>query len=401
MNLMSKIEEITDKCIKCGFCESVCPTLKASDYDSIYGARGRVILADYTVKHMDEPLIVDDSFYSCLDCYACVNVCPAGVNAGIVSELMKEMVTENNAKNKNKIAELIKDAIIKFENPLGLKYESSLWSEGIEFDNNDTIILTGHMFQMMAYTKSINKIRNYIDESFVYSMAGVIAKHIDVIKVTKHFYDSKLKEKMEKDLKNIVYILKKSGIKFGYLGENEPYPGMFLYDLGYMKEFHDYANNVYKNLLSEGVKRIITLDPHTYDVMKNKYPEVINNFKMEVFYYSDIINVKYKKYKGNVTVQEPCHMTLHNNEYNALEILKDAANVSLPDRNGKNNMCCGGPDELLFPSAGKKISMERYKQLKEKADKIITVCPLCYSSLSYDDNVEDFSEFMVKLIKKR
>ncbi|MEM0139172.1 MAG: (Fe-S)-binding protein [Ferroplasma sp.] len=400
MKLIESIEKITDKCIKCGFCESVCPTLEPSGFDSIFGARGRVILADYTVKHMDEPLTVSDAFYSCLDCYACVNVCPSGVNAGIVSELMKELVTENRAKSKNPIAEIVKSAIIAYENPLGLKYESALWADGIKFDGNETIILTGDMYQLMPYTRFINKIRKFISEETVNSLAISLSYHLPLIKLSRHFYDSGIRKKMEKDLRNIVFMLKESGIKFGYLGVDEPYPGMFLHDLGYQKEFTAYARKVYSKFKALGVKQIIALDPHTYDLLKNDYPEAVKNFNINIVYYSDLINLKYKKYNGKITVQEPCHMALHNNNYNAIGLLGSVADISMPDRNGKNTMCCGGPDELLFPATGQKIAEERYMQLKKKADKIVTICPLCYNSLSHGDDVEDFSEFMSSLIIK-
>ena len=46
-------------------------------------------------------------------------------------------------------------------------------------------------------------------------------------------------------------MLQKSGVKFNYLGAEEPYPGMFLHELGYAKEFKEYAETVY-NLLIDG-----------------------------------------------------------------------------------------------------------------------------------------------------
>ena len=398
MNLINEIEEITDKCIKCGFCESVCPTLPAFKYNSIYGARGRVILAGYAVNHMDEHLKLDDSFYSCLDCFACENACPVGINAGIVSELLKEAITEKTFNEKNPVAEMIKDAIIKYENPLGLKDACSEWSHGIEFDKSDTIILTGDMYQLMPYTRSMNKLRKYIDDRIVNSFSKIISKNIDIIKLSRHFYDKNLKIKMENDLRNIVYILKKSGIKFDYLGSEEPYPGMFLYDLGYINEFKKYSKNIYKSLKSRKIKTIIALDPHTYDLLKNKYPLFIKNFDINIIYYTDLINLKFKKSNEKITVQEPCHMVLHNNEYKAMDILNSLSDVKLPDRSGKTTMCCGGPDELLYPEISYNVSRKRYNDLKEISDKIVTVCPLCYNNLSYDNNVVDFSDFIKNLI---
>jgi Fe-S oxidoreductase len=153
MNLIKQIEDITDKCISCGFCESVCPTLEPDGYNSVFGARGRVILADFAIKEGTDGLELGDSFYSCLDCYACVNVCPAGVNAGVVSELMRELVVSGDGGVKNPVGEMIKTAIMEYGNPLGLKEESSAWANGIKFDDSSTMLITGQMYQMMAYTR--------------------------------------------------------------------------------------------------------------------------------------------------------------------------------------------------------------------------------------------------------
>jgi glycolate oxidase iron-sulfur subunit len=244
----------------------------------------------------------------------------------------------------------------------------------------------------------MNKLRKYIDDRIVNSFSKIISKNIDIIKLSRHFYDKNLKIKMENDLRNIVYILKKSGIKFDYLGSEEPYPGMFLYDLGYINEFKKYSKNIYKSLKSRKIKTIIALDPHTYDLLKNKYPLFIKNFDINIIYYTDLINLKFKKSNEKITVQEPCHMVLHNNEYKAMDILNSVSDVKLPDRSGKTTMCCGGPDELLYPEISYNVSRKRYNDLKEISDKIVTVCPLCYNNLSYDNNVVDFSDFIKNLI---
>ncbi len=398
MNLIEKIENITEKCISCGFCESVCPTLDANQYNSVFGARGRVILADFAMKNPDAQMELGDSFYSCLDCYACVNVCPAGVNAGIVSELMREFIVSDVKRDKNPVANLIKESILKYENPLGLKEEAADWAKDIDFDRSSTVIITGHMYQMMPYTRAINRIRKYMDENVVRSVASAMKNHIPLIRLSKHFYDRDLMETMNDDLRNIVNLLKKSGIKFGYLGKNEPYPGMFLYDLGYIEDFREYARKVYEFLMKNGVTKIITVDPHTHDLLRNRYPEYVPDFHIEVVYYTDLLNLNYGKYREGITVQEPCHMVLHNNGFRALDILNSITDVSIPDRHGKLNMCCGGPDELLFPDTAKKVSVQRYTELKKKSNNIVTICPLCYNNLAYDSKVMDFSEFVGKMV---
>ncbi len=393
-----EIESIVNKCIKCGFCESVCPTLPAADYNSIIGARGRILLAQFAINNESQQLKIGDSFYSCLDCYACVQVCPAGINAGIVSELMKEGIADENSSEKNPVAEMIKSVVIKFKNPLGIPGECSRWAEDIEFDTSETIILTGDMYQLMPYTRYINKLRKYMDKNIFMAFARLIVKKPYIIKLSRHFYDRKLKSKMESSLKNIVSMLKKSDVKFNYLREDEPYPGTFLYDLGYRNEFTEYARELYDNLKSKNVKRIICVDPHTFDILKNKYPEVIENFDLDIVYYTDLLNLNFRKTKEKITVQEPCHMVLHGNTYRGMDILNNVADVKLPPESGKNTMCCGGPDELLFPEISENVSGERYRNLKNISRKIVTICPLCYNNLSYDEDVQDFSDFVKNLI---
>ena len=150
--------------------------------------------------------------------------------------------------------------------------------------------------------------------------------------------------------------------------------------------------------MKNGVTKIITVDPHTHDLLRNRYPEYVPDFHIEVVYYTDLLNLNYGKYREGITVQEPCHMVLHNNGFRALDILNSITDVSIPDRHGKLNMCCGGPDELLFPDTAKKVSVQRYTELKKKSNNIVTICPLCYNNLAYDSKVMDFSEFVGKMV---
>ena len=88
-NLIEEIEKEASKCINCGFCDSVCPTLPASGYKGHISARGRVNLANNLINEIKSKgkieLRINEPFYSCLLCYACQDVCPAGINAGKIS----------------------------------------------------------------------------------------------------------------------------------------------------------------------------------------------------------------------------------------------------------------------------------------------------------------------------
>ncbi|SMD31258.1 (Fe-S)-binding protein [Picrophilus oshimae] len=383
-----KPEDIVSKCIKCGFCESVCPTLPASGFNPIFGARGRVILANNILSGEDINGL--DSFYSCLECNACINVCPAGINAGEVSHLMRYNLLKNGFKND--VAELIKNAILEFKNPLGLNRECASWSDGILFDDSDTVLITGDMYQLMPYLKKINFLREYIEKRYESKFSEIIARNLKLIKYSYMFCDKNDKKRYEKILKNIVNLLKRSGYRFSYLRDEEPYPGTFLYDLGYIDEFIDYARHVYSYLRERGFKKIITIDPHTYDIF-NKYRKYMD-FDMEVYYYTELIEVNNKNKNETVTAHEPCHMVLYNYDFTGVEKLSRIAHVKMPERSGKKLMCCGGPDELLFPEISRNVSRIRFNELNDVSNKIITFCPICLANLSKNENVLDFSEFI-------
>ncbi|MFP3225050.1 MAG: (Fe-S)-binding protein, partial [Nitrososphaeria archaeon] len=251
-------------CINCGFCEAVCPTIPAFDYKTSMGARGRINLAKEFLSG-NHSLNFRDPFESCLDCYACFQVCPAHVNSGVVSELMKQAIAEGQIENqKHQVAEMITKIILKYKDPLGLKKELTEWSKGLEFENSyETILYTGHMYQLMAYNKKLGEMLKSIGELYRF-LTPLLSSLGNPSFIFSKFYDKKIKERSESQLKNIYFLLKKAGVKFSYLGEEEPYPGTLMIDMGYVNEFKQYAQWVTDLFHKKGVKNIITVDPHTY-----------------------------------------------------------------------------------------------------------------------------------------
>jgi glycolate oxidase iron-sulfur subunit len=150
------------------------------------------------------------------------------------------------------------------------------------------------------------------------------------------------------------------------------------------------------------VRRIITVDPHTYDLLKVQYKKYVPGFDFEVYYYTDFLDkLDFDKDRVLTTLHEPCHFTLREGSYNGpIKYARKVADVILPDRSGKKLMCCGGPDELLFGSLSDEISSERFQQLKSTdARNILTVCPICYSNLRKDSSVQDLATYLKAHLK--
>lgn len=402
--LFDELEKEAGKCINCGFCDSVCPTLPASGYRGHISARGRVNLANALIKEIKSKgkfeLKISESYYSCLTCYACFEVCPAGINAGKVSEIGRKIIVKYSKNQKNSVAELIVKNIMKYKDPLALKKECSEWTKGLSFNKDSkTLLYTGHMYQLMAYSKGLEDAILRRKILFNFSLKVLSALPF-LIKFSKIFYNKEIKNEMEKALKNIAALLHKNNVDFKY-EEDEPYPGTLLLDYGYEEEFAKYSQEVTKYFHSKNVEKIIVVDPHTYEILKVHYPRYSKDFNFEVVYYLDLIDVsKLDKIQKKVTYHEPCHFIRRLNYTKHVSILKDKANLILPLHSGRNTLCCGGPDAMFYKEISDNVAERRYRELEEaKADYIITSCPVCFSNLYKSKEVIDFSSFLSLLQK--
>lgn len=397
--------EESKKCINCGFCDAACPTYPASGYDPIITARGRAHLGKLLYDELKEKgvskLSVTDSFYSCLDCHACVEVCPTGVDAGRVSDIGKMIITSQDGlkkKQENPVARMVVNATMKYLNPLGVREKCDSWSRGISFkSNSDTLLYTGNMYQLMGYSVAMGKRRKIVGKTVASIFSGLASAAPATLRMIVGKPDNKVSEAMDRNLRNIVQLLEKSGVFPDYMGKDEPYPGTFLNDLGYHEEFYRYSNMVSDMFRQRGYRRIITVDPHTHELLRDVYPRNVENFDFEIVYYLDLIDSStLRGTNEEVVFHEPCHFVLSGNPYNIpLSLLSKVAKTHLAERSGKRNVCCGGPVELMFPDISDKVSSMRYDQLMEQeSDKIVTACPICYANLSKHGNVVELSEIL-------
>ncbi len=255
----------------------------------------------------------------------------------------------------------------------------------------------------MPYSKKLSEMSKRMGSRGTAMLGKVISRYPSLIRTTGTFYSREMVLRMDSYLRYIAELLQEAGMEFRYMGDREPYPGTFLYDLGYEEEFREYANEVTEMFRKMGIKEIITVDPHTYDLLKNHYPVYVKNFDFKVTHYLDYMKkLKFKKVEKQVTMHEACHFSLREDPYNVpVDLVRSFSNLVLPTRSGKRTMCCGGPNEMIYPGLSDKISAERIRNLKETgSDRIITACPICYANLSSEKSVVDISQFLHENIVK-
>lgn len=388
--MIYNLRDYVEKCINCGFCEAVCPTLEAADFNAFYGARGRVNLAKGYLNREFQEIEVMDSFNSCLECNACLSVCPAGISAGDISQYLKL-----NFIKKDPIARFIAENIIKYRDPLNIGKEAVRWSHGLEFqDESDDLLYTARMYQLMPFNSAVERLRKRFGDNLLARMSKIFEKIGFNGKVLSPFLNEKEKNSFNDALKNIYKVLRKSGIKVKYLGEDEPYSGAMLLELGMKQEFIDYENWLRDFLKKIGIKRIITIDPHTYSLLKFQIKEFID-FPFEVVFYLDLVNARVE-FDGTITIHQACHLERYGEKYRKYNELLSGTRIVYPDHYNEKMLCCGGPDEVLFPQMTEKISEKRFNELKGTGSNVIlTMCPICLLNLGKDSSVMDISSFII------
>jgi Fe-S oxidoreductase len=195
-------------------------------------------------------------------------------------------------------------------------------------------------------------------------------------------------EKGQRAAQAVGGLLLKAGVSFGILGPAEECDGNEIRVLGESRIFEMLKDRNTALFQKAGVKKIITLSPHSYNVFRNEYPS-----KFEVFHYTQILRdlIKWERLKPaskldmKVTYHDPCFLGRHAGEYEApREILRAIAGVELVEmeRNRQNSFCCGGGSGNFYTdsfSGGENSpSRIRVREADKTGASILAVsCPTC------------------------
>jgi Fe-S oxidoreductase len=201
-------------------------------------------------------------------------------------------------------------------------------------------------------------------------------------------------------------ILLKSGLSFGVLGSDENCDGNEVNMLGEKGLFQLLAEKNIRKFKKLGVKKIVTLSPHSYNVMKNEYPQHGGNF--EVMHYTKLLREVIgsgkldisKGLNARVTYHDPCFLGRYNEEYDApRDILRDIPGIELVEmeRNRENSFCCGGGGGNFYTDffGGKEYSPGRIRvreAYNTGAEILAVACPTCMTMLDDAVKVEGLEE---------
>ncbi|MDP6647429.1 MAG: (Fe-S)-binding protein [Dehalococcoidales bacterium] len=195
-------------------------------------------------------------------------------------------------------------------------------------------------------------------------------------------------------LRDAVKVLDCIGIKFGYLGKDEPCCGGPLYYFGLHNKFEKHAREAYSQLKDKGVKRIISIVPSCTNTLRNTIPACLGKHDIEVKHFTEVVaerisslNLRFPR-KIRVTYHDPCQLIRYlgvgEEPRQILRAIKDIELVEPTWTKRDHATCCGGGAgfEAVFPELSQILAINRAKELVETgAQIIVTQCPGCVMQL--------------------
>jgi len=358
--------DIVHRCFRCGYCKFTsdytdfnCPTYRKFRFET-YSPGGRMwLIRAWLNDEIKNSERFQEILFSCATCANCVEHCVFTFSDDLVNIFIsarEEMI------NKGIIPPPVRD-YLKNINVNGNPYkepaaERGKWAEG-------------------------TTVETYSDQEYLFYVGCVGS------------YD----ERAKKIAKAVGSLLVKAGLSIGILGDKETCDGNEVRALGEAGLFEYLAKQNIESFRDLKVEKVITLDPHAFNVFKNDYPGLGGKF--EAYHYSEVLapliqagKISLKECKAKVTYHDPCYLGRHNAEYNApREILKAVPGLELVEmeRSKGNAFCCGGGGGNFFTDilGGGEDSPARIRvkeALDTGAEIIAVACPQCAKML--DDAVK-------------
>lgn len=189
-------------------------------------------------------------------------------------------------------------------------------------------------------------------------------------------------------------LLNKAGVKFAILGNKEKNSGDTPRRLGNEFLFQELATGNIEEFEKNGVTKIVTIDPHAYNIFKNEYKDF--GWHGEVYHHTELLNELIKEgrltmdYEVNETIvfHDSCYLGRYNDVYDPpREILRGIPGVKLVemDRRRETGMCCGAGGGLMWMEehVGNRINVTRTEQaIATQASIISSGCPYCLTMLT-------------------
>jgi len=286
---------------------------------------------------------------------------------------------------------LMVDNLMKRGSVLPLsRRRATAWARGLDIpEGGETVLYTGHMYQLMPIIAYMAKRLAALENSRITRLMGLGRLANRVVGLSHFMIGVKKSDRQAADrtLRSIAGLLRAAGVEFGYLYGRELYSGTLVYDQGVDDVLAVHAARVRDSLREAGVKRLITVDPHTTHMLRHVYPKVLGDFPVDVHSYLEVLSEKGLPLRHalgrSIVVHDSCVYARYEDTIDQPRklLLEAGAAVKEPRMTRRQTHCCGGPIESLFPSRAHDIASKRAEQLSGFGCPVATMCPICLVNL--------------------
>lgn len=203
-------------------------------------------------------------------------------------------------------------------------------------------------------------------------------------------------DRAKKITKAFVKILNQADVEFAVLGTEESSTGDAAKRSGNEFIFQMQALMNIELLNGYEVKKIVTCDPHSFNTLKNEYPELGGNYEVvhHTQFIYELINEGRLSVDDSVlkskrlTFHDPCYLGRANDVYESPRqlIRRLGVNFNEMKRHKRTALCCGAGGAQMFkePEKGNMdINILRTKEALETNPQIIaTGCPYCNTMMT-------------------
>jgi Fe-S oxidoreductase len=282
------------------------------------------------------------------------------------------------------------------------------WTKGLDLPRGgETVLYTGQMYQLIPFIERLVRAERRLGDSPLARLAGVGRRINRLVNVSAFMARPSRREREEFDRvpRAVVQLLRDAGVEFGCLYEDDLYSGALAHDLGLDELVAAHARRVHDLFRKHGVRTVITIDPHTTNMLRSVYPTLLEGYDVEVKSYLEVLAERdgvadtppfrtavlhdscvFARYEG--VVEEPRKL-----------LARAGVTVVEPESAGRLTWCCGGPVEALYPDKALAQAQRRVEQLHSAGVQCVTMCPLCLVNLqkAADGNVtfRDISEVLL------
>jgi Fe-S oxidoreductase len=318
-------------------------------------------------------VITEEEIWACTTCRNCEDQCPVmNEHVDKIIDLRRYLVLTEGKMDAD--AQRAMTNIERQGNPWGLnRKEREDWREARE----DVFVPT---------VKEMNKAGEEFEYLFWVGSMGS--------------YDNR----SQKIALSFAKLLNEAGVKFAILGNKEKNSGDTPRRLGNEFLFQELATKNIEEFEKAEVTKIVTIDPHAYNIFKNEYPDF--GLTAEVYHHTEVLAklveegrlVPQHPVNETITFHDSCYLGRYNEVYDPpREILKSIPGVKLVEmeRNRETGMCCGAGGGLMWMEehTGNRINVTRTEQALAVNPSIISSgCPYCLTMLSDGTKAKEVEE---------